>query len=143
MAYFYQGNISPIELTVNGTSKFKGVDTSTPGILQVYDNDSTHYAQIQAPATISTNYTLILPTDDGTSNQFLQTNGSGTLVWASSSVLSNGADNRVVTSNNLNEINGESNLLFDGTNLRIETAGQTQYRGDAIHISSNAAKFLA
>lgn len=27
-------------------------------------------------------YTLTLPTDDGTTDQFLQTNGSGTLVWA-------------------------------------------------------------
>ena len=88
MAYFYQGNISPIELTVNGTSKFKGVDTSTPGILQVYDNDSTHYAQIQAPAIISTNYSLILPTDDGDANQVLQTNGSGILSWANNSTLS-------------------------------------------------------
>ena len=88
MTYFYQGNISPIELTVNGTSKFKGVDTSTPGILQVYDNDSTHYAQIQAPAIISTNYSLILPTDDGDANQVLQTNGSGILSWANNSTLS-------------------------------------------------------
>ena len=88
MSYFYQSNISTIELTVNGLSKFKGVDTSTPGILQVYDNDRTNYAQIQAPSTISTNYTLILPTDDGNANQVLQTNGSGILSWANNSTLS-------------------------------------------------------
>jgi len=142
MAYFYQGNISPLELSVNGTSKFKGVGASTPGILQVYDNNSTNYAQIQAPPIISTNYTLTLPTNDGDANQFLQTNGSGALTWTSASTLSNGADNRLITSNNLNEINGEPNLLFDGTNLRIEASGQAQFRSSGIHIASNAASTL-
>ena len=101
MAYFYHGNISPLELTVNGTSKFKGFDTSTPGILQVYDNDSTHYAQIQAPATISTNYSLVLPTDDGDANQVLQTNGSGTLSWANNITLSGSALNGLIENNSI------------------------------------------
>lgn len=46
------------------------------------DADSSHYAAIRAPATITTNYTLTLPTDDGTPSQVLQTDGSGNLTWA-------------------------------------------------------------
>lgn len=45
------------------------------------------YGSISGIATITapnsfTNYSLILPADDGTSGQFLQTNGTGTLSWA-------------------------------------------------------------
>lgn len=36
---------------------------------------------IQSP-TLAASYTLTLPTDDGTVSQFLQTNGSGVLTWA-------------------------------------------------------------
>lgn len=50
------------------------------------DSDSTNYAAIQAPATITSNYTLTLPTTDGDANQVLQTNGSGVLVWANQGV---------------------------------------------------------
>lgn len=46
------------------------------------DADSSNYAAIQAPATIGTNYTLTLPVNDGSSGQFLQTDGSGVLTWA-------------------------------------------------------------
>lgn len=38
---------------------------------------------ISAPSALTAGYTLILPTTAGSSNQFLQTNGSGTLNWAS------------------------------------------------------------
>lgn len=45
------------------------------------DADSSNYAAIQAPATISTNYTLTLPTTAGTNNYVLKTDGSGNLSW--------------------------------------------------------------
>ena len=101
MAYFYHGNISPLELSVNGTSKFKGVDTSTPGILQIYDNDSTNYTQIQAPGTLSANYTLTLPTTDGDANQLLQTDGGGTLSWTNGITLSGSALTGLIENNSI------------------------------------------
>jgi hypothetical protein len=39
------------------------------------------YTEIDAPAVAGSN-TLVLPTGNGTSGQFLQTNGSGALSWA-------------------------------------------------------------
>lgn len=47
------------------------------------DADSSNYVAMQAPTTISTNYTLTLPTSAGSNNQVLKTNGSGTLSWTS------------------------------------------------------------
>jgi hypothetical protein len=45
-------------------------------------NGSTSgYTEIDAPAVAGSN-TLVLPTGNGSSGQFLQTNGSGTLSWA-------------------------------------------------------------
>jgi hypothetical protein len=45
----------------------------------------TNYAAIKAPDTLAADYTLTLPTADGTSGQFLQTNGSGQLAFATPS----------------------------------------------------------
>ncbi len=48
------------------------------------DSDSSNYAALKAPATLSADYTLTLPVDDGTSGQVLSTDGSGVLSWVSS-----------------------------------------------------------
>jgi hypothetical protein len=45
----------------------------------------TNYAAIRAPSTLAADYTLTLPADDGAANQFLQTDGSGNLTWATAS----------------------------------------------------------
>jgi hypothetical protein len=54
--------------------------------LRFADSDSSNYVAFQAPATISSNYTLTLPSTDGSLNQVLTTNGSGTLSWTTASV---------------------------------------------------------
>jgi hypothetical protein len=50
------------------------------------DADSTNWVAFQAPATITSNITWTLPATDGTTGQFLSTNASGTLIWASGSL---------------------------------------------------------
>lgn len=52
--------------------------------LRFADADSSNYVSFQAPATVSANVAWTLPSADGTSGQFLQTNGSGTLAFATS-----------------------------------------------------------
>lgn len=52
------------------------------GDLRFADADSSNYVALQAPATVATNVTWTLPAADGTANQALVTNGSGTLSWA-------------------------------------------------------------
>ena len=53
--------------------------------LRLSDAD-TNYVALKAPAGLSSNYTLTLPTDDGGTNQTLVTNGSGVLSWSTTSI---------------------------------------------------------
>jgi hypothetical protein len=55
------------------------------GDLRFGDSDSSNWVAFQAPATVSSNVTWTLPSADGTSGQFLSTNGTGTLSWATAS----------------------------------------------------------
>ena len=58
------------------------VDVTAEGDLRLQDASGGEYVAFQAPTTVSTSYTLTMPGDDGTNEQFLQTNGSGVLTWA-------------------------------------------------------------
>ena len=70
-------------LNVSGTSTFSNdVTLNSQSDLRFADSDSSNYIALQAPATISTNFTLTLPTNDGVANQALVTDGSGTLSFA-------------------------------------------------------------
>lgn len=53
--------------------------------LRLADTDSSHYVGLKSPSTVSTSYTLTLPTADGTSGQVISTNGSGALSFVSAS----------------------------------------------------------
>ena len=50
--------------------------------LRLGDSDNSNYVGFQSPATVSSNVVWTLPATDGTNNQTLTTNGSGTLAWA-------------------------------------------------------------
>ena len=65
-----------------------------------------------------------LAVTDGSSGQVLQTNGSGTLSFAtvSGTTINNNANNRVITgSGTANTLEGEANLTFDGSKAQITT----------------------
>lgn len=71
-------NVSTGEVSVtNGDLRINGQKE-----LKFYDNDTSNYAGIKAPLSIGTDYTLILPADDGAAGQVLSTDGSGVLSWA-------------------------------------------------------------
>lgn len=69
-------------LTLQGGSITLGTTAQT-GSIEIYDG-SDHKITLTSPS-ISADYTLTLPTDDGASGEFLQTDGSGNLSWASGS----------------------------------------------------------
>ena len=52
------------------------------GELRLADADSSNYVGFKSGATVASNVIWTLPTADGTANQILQTNGSGTLSFA-------------------------------------------------------------
>ena len=65
-------------LTWDGTN----VQLGATGALRFADTDSSNYVAFKSPGTVSANVTWTLPSTDGSSGQFLSTDGSGTLSWA-------------------------------------------------------------
>ena len=85
-------NISNVgTLTAVGVTSTAEIQIRNQYALRLYDADSSNYLAIQAPTTISANYTLTMPVDDGNSGQYLQTNGSGVLTWANGPTGAQGA----------------------------------------------------
>ncbi|MDP3057827.1 MAG: hypothetical protein Q8N37_04935, partial [bacterium] len=65
---------------VNAGGLTLGTASSITGIINLKNSANSNTVSIQSGIT-SSPYTLTLPVDDGTPNQFLQTNGTGTLSW--------------------------------------------------------------
>ena len=72
--------------TISGTFTGAQVDILAEGDLRLQDASGGEYVAIQAPSTIAASYTLTMPADDGDADQYLQTNGSGVLDWATVTV---------------------------------------------------------
>lgn len=94
--------------------------------LRLYETDDSNYVQVATPS-LSANWTLTLPADDGNSGQFLQTDGSGTTTWAtpsgSGNVSNTGtpADNQVAVWTDATTIEGTSGLTFSAGTLTATT----------------------
>ena len=58
--------------------------------LRLADSDSSNWVALQAPATVTSNVTWTLPATDGTADQTLATNGTGTLEWGTRARLVRG-----------------------------------------------------
>ena len=61
-----------------------GNNASTGGSIQIKEgtNNGTHHVQLKSPNSLSGNVAFTLPSADGTADQVLKTNGSGTLSFA-------------------------------------------------------------
>ena len=88
--------------------------------LRFADSDSSNWVAFQSPATVASNVTWTLPAADGTSNQALVTNGSGTLSWATASA-SPGGSNTQLQYNNAGAFGGISGVTSDGTRITAST----------------------
>jgi hypothetical protein len=71
--------------SANFTWDGTNVQIGATGSLRFADTDSSNYVAFKSPGTVSANVTWTLPSADGTSNQVLTTNGSGTLSWSTPS----------------------------------------------------------
>lgn len=93
-----------------GSKVFNGnITLNAQGDLRFADSDSSNWVAFQAPATIASNVTWTLPSTDGTSNQVIVTNGSGTLSWASPLLASGGTITGAL------EIGSAGSLVFEGS----------------------------
>ena len=83
------GFSGPHNGTVGATTPTTGVFTditlNAQGDVRFADSDSSNWVAFQGASTIASNVTWTLPATDGTSNQVLTTNGSGTLSWSTPS----------------------------------------------------------
>jgi hypothetical protein len=110
--------ITGLSTSATGTVLTLSDSATTSTVNLIIDNDKeirfreatangTNYVSLSAPATLSADLTLTLPAVDGTSGQFLSTNGSGVLSFATGGVtgVSTSATGTVLTLS-------DSNILF-------------------------------
>ena len=87
--------------------------------------------KVNSSGEMTVNASFTLPSGDGSANQVLQTNGSGTVSWANAgggggaiTALNNATENELVTVGaTTTELDAESALTWDGTTLNIGTGG--------------------
>jgi hypothetical protein len=89
-------SITGLTTTATGTVLTLSDTATTSSINLIIDNqkevrfrettaNGTNYIGLKAPASVSADLTFVLPSADGTSGQFLKTDGAGNLSFASSS----------------------------------------------------------
>ena len=100
-----------VSTSSNAGLQIKG-DNTTAGTLQLNCEQNSHGVKIKSPAHSSAaNYTLTLPTTDGNTSEFLQTNGSGVLTWADPP----GGAQVLVTTQNISTATTNIDFTIDGT----------------------------
>jgi len=82
----YSPGADQVSITTGGTQRVAvdasgNVTINGQGDIRLADSDSSNWVAFQSPATVASNVTWTLPGADGTSGQFLSTNGTGTLSW--------------------------------------------------------------
>jgi len=118
---FSGGNIFSGTNTFSGTNVFSSdVTLNAQKDLRFADSDSSNWVAFQSPATVASNVTWTLPSADGTSNQALVTNGSGTLSWATASASPGGSSTQLQY-NNAGAFGGISGVTSDGTRITAST----------------------
>lgn len=102
-----------------GSFKIKGNATSGSGRIVLNCEQNSHGITLKGPPHSATaNYTLTFPNDAGTSNQVLQTNGSGVLSWASPA-----AGISSVSADTSPELGGDLNVYSGGVGRKIKATG--------------------
>lgn len=82
-------NDTSIVLQPSGTGiveSLSDIQTNGQSGIRFAESDSTNYVLVRGPASISSNITLTLPSNDGASNQVLTTDGSGVLSFSDASI---------------------------------------------------------
>ena len=111
--------------------KFNIKDIKT-NCLSVY-NSSGESIIIEAPNIITEDHKFILPPDSGNSNEFLKTDGSGSLSWNSAGAFPNGFNNNIQRKNGTNLL-GVNNFSYNGTSLILN---DLDFTGNIISTSNN------
>ena len=122
---FFRKASNQIGVSTSGTEQLfldqNGVTLNLRNEIRFGDANSTHYIGLKAAATIGSNFTLSLPTSDGSNGQFLKTDGSGNLSFATVSTFSGSAS--ALTGNTLASGVTASSLTSVGTLSSLNVSG--------------------
>jgi len=129
----FQSGAAGDNITVVGTLAAKGTSSSGADLKLYEDTDNgTNYVGFIAPASIASNVQWTLPSADGTANQVLSTNGSGTLSWASGGNVSTSANNAFTGANTFYNATGQTfgtaTSSEDGIIVAGRAGGSSSYR---------------
>ena len=119
---FFRKGSNQIGVAASGTEQLfldqNGVTLNLQNEIRFGDANSSHYIGLKAPTTIGSNFTLSLPTADGSSGQFLQTDGGGNLSFGSASTAAS-----ALTGNTLASGVTASSLTSVGTLTSLTVSG--------------------
>jgi len=135
-AFFIGRQNGPAELYYNATKTVETFNNTTDGNktqgISVFGDglvgggvsfvsaNTNHYMNVRALAGLSSNYTLTLPPNDGSSGDLLKSDGAGNLDWIQQSDVagSPGGDDTQIQYNNNNAFGGASYFTYtdSGTN---------------------------
>lgn len=108
------------------------------GETRFQDTTGGQYVGLKAAGTVSSSYTLVLPTATGTANQVIQTDGSGNLSFAT---VSGGAAWQAVKTSNFN-VTAKEGYFVDTTSTTITaTLPASPTLGDFVSIIDYAGTF--
>jgi len=88
-------------------------------------DDGSNTATITTQA-MAASYTLTLPANDGDASQYLQTNGSGTLTWASPTAAAAGSDTQVQFNDGGSALGGDTGFVFNKTTNAMTLGADAQ-----------------
>lgn len=124
--------------TVTGDLLLQNPSGSQPSVRLSEDPDNgTSYVQLQAAATMGSNYTLTLPSAQGLAGQTVVNDGAGALSWGSAG--GTGALNLIENPNDASNWS-ETGTVFNGSPTTTTTAGDLPLGGivdTAIQISAS------
>ena len=120
---FFRKASNQIGVAASGTEQLfldqNGVTLNLQNEIRFGDANSSHYIGLKAAATITSNFTLSLPTADGSNGQFLQTDGSGNLSFGSASTAASALTGNTlasgVTASSLTSVGTLSSLTVSGS----------------------------
>ena len=118
-------------LTVNGANSIRLADT-----------DSSNYVGLKAPGTVSTNYTLTLPTADGTSGQAIKTDGAGALSFGTFGYINIPQSGSAKTTSYALVTTDIGKVIEVGTGGSITVPDATFAAGDVVIIFNNTASSI-
>lgn len=116
-----------VKRDASGNSSFSGLSANTASLsyVDIYKPSSSFNIRLQAPTSLSANYTLNLPTTSGTTGQVLSTDGAGNLSWINSvtgSVTSvSGTINEITSTGGSNPALSLVNTGTAGTYFKVTT----------------------